>query len=522
MTVGASPTSISLSASPSSAAFGETESFTATIDVPNGVTAPSAGTVTFFDSGVKLGSAPVAGGVASFATTSLAVGSHTITASYSGASGYLASTTGVESTSAQSVVPTTGLSLFTAIAVDSLGDLFIVDTQSNQVIEITSSGTERAIGSGLMGPTGVAVDNQGDAFIADTGNHRVVEVTRSGTQTTVGSGLVLPAGVAVDNTGDVFISDPGTKSVVEVTATGSQSTFLGSGLVFPLGLAVDAAGDVFIADSDAGQVLEVTPTGTQKVVATGLSSPAAVAVDSAGDVFITNSGNNQVVEVTTTGKQTIISSGLSFPAGVAVDSAGDVFISDSLNSRVLKLTPGVPVTVTANVVTSPPVKTGSPTPPSGTTTTTSTSGGTSSPTSGGVPSSPIVIIGEHANFKRKLKHGKPVGNPMLSGFTIDFSSRLAAATAELASNYQIDVLSTKTIKKRKVASVQPLLNFTVSYNDAGESVTILLSNPQSFKTGGEITVLGGPARGVMGLTGAFVSGNRELVVSPGGKAIAPA
>ena len=81
------------------------------------------------------------------------------------------------------------------------------------------------------------------------------------------------------------------------------------------------------------------------------------------------------------------------------------------------------------------------------------------------------------------------------------------------------MISTKKVKKRKVTSLQALTNFTVSYNDTNDSVSLRFINQPNFKTGGEITVLGGPTNGVTDVFGSFVSGNRMLKISPGGKSI---
>ena len=102
---------------------------------------------------------------------------------------------------------------------------------------------------------------------------------------------------------------------------------------------------------------------------------------------------------------------------------------------------------------------------------------------------------------------------------IDFSGKLDAASADLASNYQVEVESIKNIKKRKVASLQPLTAFTVSYNDATDSVSLLFMGQPEVNNGGQITVLGGPASGVTGASGAVLSGDRVLTIAPGGKTI---
>jgi autotransporter-associated beta strand protein len=76
------------------AAYGQAVTFTATVSP-----APSSGTVQFYDNGVALGSAvSVSGGTASYTTNTLSIGSHPITATYSGVTFYAASSTSSSST----------------------------------------------------------------------------------------------------------------------------------------------------------------------------------------------------------------------------------------------------------------------------------------------------------------------------------------------------------------------------------------------------------------------------------------
>ncbi len=68
----------------------------------------------------QLGTSPVGGGVATVTTTSLTAGAHTITASYSGASGYLASVSGVQPASPPTILPASGLHITVNRAVPNL------------------------------------------------------------------------------------------------------------------------------------------------------------------------------------------------------------------------------------------------------------------------------------------------------------------------------------------------------------------------------------------------------------------
>jgi hypothetical protein len=99
-------TAISSSANPSS--FGQTVTFTATVTASTSGT--PTGTVTFKDGGTTLGTGTLnSSGQATFATSSLAVGSHSITAVYGGDSNHLGSTSPVLTQTVNQAATTTGL-----------------------------------------------------------------------------------------------------------------------------------------------------------------------------------------------------------------------------------------------------------------------------------------------------------------------------------------------------------------------------------------------------------------------------
>jgi hypothetical protein len=82
------PTSIVLSSSLNPSTFGQFITLTATV---SGVAAGSNGYVTFLDGGVPLSSVPLSGTVATLTVSSLAKGTHVITALYGGSSAYAGS-----------------------------------------------------------------------------------------------------------------------------------------------------------------------------------------------------------------------------------------------------------------------------------------------------------------------------------------------------------------------------------------------------------------------------------------------
>ncbi len=82
-------TTTTMTATPSPAAAGTNIVLTANTSAALG---SPAGIVTFFDGSTSLGTATLSGGTASLTVNSLAVGNHTLTASYGGATGFAAST----------------------------------------------------------------------------------------------------------------------------------------------------------------------------------------------------------------------------------------------------------------------------------------------------------------------------------------------------------------------------------------------------------------------------------------------
>ncbi len=364
------PTLTALRASNSSAALGQSVTFTATVsDLSPGGATPTGGTITFSDQGGALGSETLVNGAAEFTTTSLSAGTNTVTVSYGGTTEFAPSTTGTIVTAAGNGIagyagdngPATAAELDNpgGLAFNSAGDLFIADGNrirevvkaTGDIVTVAGNGTYGY--SGDNGPAtaaelndalGLAFDSAGDLFIADYLNDRIREV--------------------VNATGDIItVAGNGTAGY-----SGDNGPATGAELAKPTGVAVDSAGDLFIADwgnnvirevvKATGDIITVAGNGTAgyagnngPATAAELNLPNGVAVDSAGDLFIADSGNSVIREVvkatgdiiTVAGNGTPGYSGdngpataakLDYPFDVALDSAGDLFIADGSNNRI--------------------------------------------------------------------------------------------------------------------------------------------------------------------------------------------
>ena len=210
------------------------------------------------------------------------------------------------------------------VAVDTFGNLYIVDQDNNRVRKVDTLGIMTTLaGTGVAGfngdtiaantaqlnfPEGIAVDKNGDVYIADLYNNRVRKVdVASGIITTVaGNGIGGYSGddsmalnaeiynasaVAVDDSGDIYISDFYNNRIRKVrAATGIITTIAGNGtggysgddslatngeIFRPQGVAVDSSGSVFIADFDNHVVREVSKvdTGTATTGISAISEP---------------------------------------------------------------------------------------------------------------------------------------------------------------------------------------------------------------------------------------------------------
>jgi len=258
--------------------------------------------------------------------------------------------------------------------------------------------TEASIGH----PTAVAMDSLGTLFIADVYNQRIRAVDPTGViRTVMGTGRSgsqeqdLPAietnlasayGIAADAEDNLYVLDRvhtrifrfGQDGIARRIAGTGENGFAGDGgpavealLRNPCHLAVGADGTLFIADTGNNCVRAVTPDGIiRTVVGTGeagydgdggaavdarLSGPAALAIDAAGVLYVADFANHCIRSITPDGIiRTIAGTGepeyngdgqpatecsIGEPCGVAVDSSGYVYVADQINCRIRVVTP---------------------------------------------------------------------------------------------------------------------------------------------------------------------------------------
>ena len=263
------------------------------------------------------------------------------------------------------VATATTLNVPSNVAFDSLGNLYISDTQNNCVRKVDTSGNVSTVAGlrvsggpdtcntssnpaptaaeGLLQPTGLAIDSNNTLYIADS-QHNCVRSLASGvvdnfahpaltpvagtcSSVHTGSNTPLPDGLAVDSNSNLYIS------IVDSLYPNAINQVVRH-------LATDPATTICVI---AGQHSTDVPTALCSGIASTvtLDRPAGLALDKNGNIFIADSSNNCVREIaglttpqTAVGQCVNDSSGsaataLNNPYGLAFSADGLLFISES-------------------------------------------------------------------------------------------------------------------------------------------------------------------------------------------------
>ena len=257
-----------------------------------------------------------------------------------------------------------------AVAIDSIGNIFVADTNNSTIRKITparvvstfaglAGSTGSANGTGSTArfnfPSALAVDSANNIYVADTANSTIRKITPArvvstfaglagsiGTANGIGSAarFDFPAGVAVDRagTGNIYVGDTSNFTIRQITPAGVVTTLAGSPGVrggangtgsaarfdLPIGMAVDSAGNIYVADTDAGTIRKITPGG---VVSTFAGSFAR---------FGSQNGTGSAAR-------------FNLPGDVAVDSFNNLYVADTNNCTIRKITPAAVVTTLAGL-----------------------------------------------------------------------------------------------------------------------------------------------------------------------------
>lgn len=251
--------------------------------------------------------------------------------------------------------------------------------------------TTTFVSSGLYNPLNTAVDAAGNVYIADSDNNQIKKVTALGVVTTLagsyspgsvdGTGAFAsfqhPSALAVDGAGNVFVSDQQNHKIRKITPTGVVTTFAGSGspgfangagtsasFYSPIGLAFDASGNLYVADYSNHRIRVISPAGVVSTFAgTGSAgssngsalsatfrNPMGVAVDASGNVYVADRLNHMIRKISGETVSTVAGNGsmgsadgygtsatFQYPNNLAVDASGNIYVADQQNHTIRRI-----------------------------------------------------------------------------------------------------------------------------------------------------------------------------------------
>ncbi len=320
----------------------------------------------------------------------------------------------------------TGLAAPTGIAIGPGGNVFVSLSSIHQVWKIDTSGFvsrfagngltataangTAAINGGLSSPQGLAFDTAGNLYVADSNHNQVRKISPAGIVTnfagigTAGAagdgGLAIaaqlnsPSAIAIDSSNNIYICDRGNSKIRAVSPSGVIRTIAGTGaagysgdngpataaaLNQPSGVALDSAGALYVADSLNFRVRKFQPggaiatfAGTGAAASSGDGGPALaaaflqlnnIAIDKFNNIYVVENSRvrliaaNQQNIVTFAGTGAFGSAGDGGPAAsatfqnlsaLALDNAAVPFLTDSGAFRIRKVAAGIVSTVAGN------------------------------------------------------------------------------------------------------------------------------------------------------------------------------
>ena len=514
-TVNQIPTTTTLSSSANPSTSGQSVTLTATVS-PSTAT----GTVTFTVDGTAQPAVTLSGGQATFSSSSLSVGSHTITAAYSGdtndatsASSTLSQTVNQipttttlsssanPSTSGQSVTLTATVSPSTATGTVT----FTVDGTAQPAVTLSGGQATFSSSSLSVGSHTITAAYSGDTNDATSASSTLTQTVNQLTTTmlsssnnpsTSGQSVTLTATVSPSTaTGAVQFAIDGTNVGSPVTLSGGQATFSSSSLsVGSHTITAAYSGDTNIIGSTTTmtQTVNQIPTTTtlsssanpstsgQSVTLTATVSPSTAT----GAVQFAIDGTNVGSPVTLSGGQaTFSSSSLSVGSHtITAAYSGDTNDATSASSTLSQTVNQIPTTTTLSSSANP-----------------STSGQSVTLTATVSPSTATGTV-------QFAIDGTNVGSPVtLSGGQATFhSSSLSVGSHTITAAYSGDT--------NDATSASPALSQTVNKG----SVAILLSSSVSSDTFGQpvtLTAIVSPVAPATSLPGGyvqFISNSQDL------------
>ncbi len=192
--------------------------------------------------------------------------------------------------------------------VDNQDRIYVADVGNERIRRITQSGIVTTIaGNGTTGtndgpslsgatfssPSGMAIDSQGNLFVVDRVSDRIRKITLSGTVTTLcgstpgfsngtGAGVKFedPQDMVIDSYDNIYVADRYNNRIRKITPSGVVSTFAGTGSAGtndgtltgcsfnqPRGMAIDDYDNIYVIDYNGHKLRKIDANGNVTTLA---------------------------------------------------------------------------------------------------------------------------------------------------------------------------------------------------------------------------------------------------------------
>jgi hypothetical protein len=241
------------------------------------------------------------------------------------------------------------------IKLDSLGNIYTTNYDSNTVTKITPQGVSTVFASTDLGPNDLTIDNQDNIYTINSQNNyggtiynnsnSITKITPQGVTSTFNNIGLKPFKIKSDQAGNMYVVDNQAGGVLKVTPQGVVTTFYtGSGIT---DIAIDSNQNVYIATNYyyynwKYEVIKVTPQGVSSLYGSVYTNIAQIVVDSVGNVFATVYDNQKVYKFSPQGTASLFYSTYTYshsPLSMAIDSSDNIYTGNYPNYNITKITP---------------------------------------------------------------------------------------------------------------------------------------------------------------------------------------
>ena len=281
-----------------------------------------------------------------------------------------------------------------AIAADASGNLYVADTNNNEIRKVTPEGVVTTVASGAA-LTSISAVRASRALDGDAASSRLAKQARmrglrAGARATPESsnslikhaGLNNPQGIAVSSDGGtIYVSDTynevirkivfasdgsATMSTLAVTVGiwgSADGTGPAANFADPMGIALDASGNLYVVDSESYRIRKITAAGVVTTLAggygyangtgsaAGFYGPTGITVDASGNLYVTDS--YKIRRITPAGVVSTLArdgtwnsdyytaSAANFDSlkGITVDASGNLYVTEWFAYLIIKITP---------------------------------------------------------------------------------------------------------------------------------------------------------------------------------------